>query len=68
MSTTVKVEMKPINTILARLGVDKTGDVQMFVTNTINRRITRYMPYRTGTLATKSKYIKSPTEIEVVSP
>lgn len=68
MSTTVKVNMKPVNTILARLGVNRNGDVQRFVTNTINLRITRYMPYRTGTLATKSKYVKSATEIEVIAP
>lgn len=68
MSTRIKVEMKPVNTILTRLGVNKTGNVQKFVTSTINRRITRYMPFRTGVLATKSKYIKSPTEIEVLGP
>ena len=48
MSTRVKVEMKPVNTILTRLGVDKTGDVQRFVTETVNRIITRYMPFRSG--------------------
>lgn len=68
MSTRIKVEMKPVNTILTRLGVDKTGDVQMQVTRIVNQRITRYMPYRTGALATKLKYIKSPTEIEVLGP
>lgn len=68
MSTRIKVEMKPVNTILTRLGVNKTGDVQRFVTSTVNRRITRYMPFRTGVLATKLKYIKSPTEIEVLGP
>lgn len=68
MSTRIKVEMKPVNTILARLGVNKSGDVQMQTTRIINQRITRYMPYRTGALSTKSKHIKSPTEIEVISP
>lgn len=68
MSTRIRVEMRPVNTIVNRLGVGRRGDVQLFVTHTVNRRITRYMPYRTGVLATKSKYIKSPTEIEVVSP
>lgn len=67
MSTRIKVEMKPVNTILTRLGVDKTGDVQMQVTRIVNQRITRYMPYRTGALSTKLKYIKSPTEIEVAA-
>lgn len=64
----VKVEMKPVRTIVNRLGVGKRGDVQQFVTNTINRRITRYMPYRSSALSTKLKHIKSPTEIEVLGP
>ena len=68
MSTRIRAEMKPIATILTRLGVDKTGDVQMQVTRIINKRITRYMPYRSGALATKQKHIKSPTEIEVIAP
>lgn len=68
MSTRIKVEMKPVSTILTRLGVDKNGDVQMQLTRIVNQRITRYMPYRTGALATKLKYIKSPTEIEVLGP
>lgn len=67
MSTRIRVEMKPVNTIVARLGVNKTGDVQRFVTESINRRMTRYMPFRSGVMATKDKHIKSPTEIEVVS-
>jgi hypothetical protein len=68
MSTRVKVNMKPVNTILTRLGVDKNGEVQRFVTNTINHRITRYMPFRTGALATKLKMVKSSTEIDVLGP
>ena len=68
MSTRIKVEMKPVDTILTRLGVDKNGDVQMQVTRIINNRITQYMPFRTGVLSTKSKRIKSPTEIEVAAP
>lgn len=68
MSTRVKVTMKPVNTIVNRLGVGKSGDVQRFVTETVNRRITRYMPFRSGVLATKLKFIKSSTEIEVLGP
>ena len=60
--------MNPIATILTRLGVNKTGDVQMQLTRIVNKRITRYMPFRTGALSTKLKYIKSPTEIEVSTP
>lgn len=68
MSTRIRVEMKPVNTIVARLGVNKTGDVQRFVTESINRRMTRYMPFRSGVMATKLKFVKSPTEIEVLGP
>lgn len=64
----VRVKIKPVNTILTRMGVKPDGDVQMFVTNTVNRRITRYMPFRSGALATKLKHIKSATEIEVLGP
>lgn len=65
MSTRIRVDMEPIASILKRLGIDKNGDVQKHATSIINKRITRYMPYRTGALSTKVKYIKSPTEIEV---
>lgn len=68
MSTRIKVNMKPVNQIVARLGIDKNGDVQRQVTKIVNQRITRYMPYKNGVLAYKSKYIKSPTEIEVLGP
>lgn len=64
----VKVEMKPIAQIIESHGVGKNGAVQLKVTNEINRRITRYMPYRASVLSTKSKYIKSPTMIEVDAP
>lgn len=68
MSTKIRVEMNSVNTILTELGVSKNGKVQDFVTHTINRRITKYMPYRSSVLATKLKIIKSPTEIEVMGP
>ena len=68
MSTRIKVNMKPVNQIVARLGLNPTGDVQKQTTAIINHRITRYMPYKNGVLAYESKYIKSPTEIEVLGP
>jgi hypothetical protein len=68
MKTRIKVDMKPVDTILTRLGVNKTGDVQMQLTRIVNKRITRYMPYRTGTLSSLPvKRIISPTEIEVAA-
>lgn len=68
MKTRIRVNMKTVNTIVNRLGLGKTGDVQMQLTRIVNQRITRYMPFRTGALSTKLKYIKSPTEIEVLGP
>ena len=69
MSDKIKVVMKPVGVILARLGVDRNGRVQRFLTETVNRRITRYMPYRTGALI-KLKFIpdSDPTEIVVNAP
>lgn len=55
MSTRIKVQMKPVNVIVNRLGLSRDGDVQMQLTRIVNQRITRYMPYRSSALATKSK-------------
>lgn len=68
MRTTVKVNMQPVGRIITRLGVNKNGDVQHFVTATVNRRLTRYMPYRSGALATKLKFVSGPSEITVLGP
>lgn len=68
MTTRIRVKMKPVNTIIARLGVGKSGDVQRFVTHEVNRRITRYMPYRSNALSTKLKIISGPAEITVLGP
>ncbi len=64
----IKVDMSPMNTVLTRLGVTPVGDVQKQVTKIVAHRITRYMPFRNGVLSTKLKFIKSPTEIEVLGP
>lgn len=53
MSTRVKVEMQPIQQILKNHGLDSNGRVQLYVTNMISRRMTRYMPFQSGALATK---------------
>lgn len=64
----IKVDMKPVSAVMDRLGVTARGDVQMQATRMVAQRITRYMPYRSGVLSTKLKFIKSPTEIEVLGP
>ena len=83
VKTKVKVDMAPVQQVMKRLGVTPTGDVQMCVTNMVNGRITRYMPFRAGVMATKTKFmgggdhqhlaegkkkIVSPTEIEILGP
>lgn len=64
----IKVDMKPVKSVMNGLGVTARGDVQMQATRMVAQRITRYMPYRSGVLSTKLKFIKSPTEIEVLGP
>ena len=68
MKFTVKVDVPEASQIIRRLGLDKNGDAQRFHTNNIKRRITRYMPYRTGTLSTKLKIMSGPDEITVLGP
>lgn len=75
----IKVDMAPVSSIMRRLGVTPDGKVQEFVTNMVNHRITRYMPFRSSVLATKAKIpgsehledrkrITGPTEITVFGP
>lgn len=44
----VKIELSTVQEITNRLGLDRSGETQQFVTAEVLRRITRYMPYRTG--------------------
>lgn len=46
--TVAYLEMNDISTILRDKGLDPNGDVQRFHTANVLRRITRYMPYRSG--------------------
>ena len=64
----VKVQMNSVSQILKEHGLDRDGYAQRYWTNIVNRRITRYMPYRSGALATKLKYISGPAEITVDAP
>lgn len=66
----IKVKMNSASQIIRAKGLDKNGDVQKFLINDVNKRITRYIPASSATrvLATKLKFIKSPTEIEIVAP
>lgn len=44
----VRVEMKPVNQIVKRLGLDPGGRAQRFHTLNVRNRIQKYMPFRTG--------------------
>lgn len=68
MSTWIRVETKPVNTIITKLGVGRNGDVQLVVTLAVNQRIGRYMPHLSGVLETKLKHITGDAEITVLGP
>lgn len=68
MSTTVKVRLKSVNQILKDHGLEKDGPVQQYWTSIVNKRITRYMPFKSGALATKLKFQAGPSEIIVLGP
>ena len=64
----VKVNLPGANQLIRRKGIDRDGDVQMFHTMNVNRRIGKYMPHLSGFLESKQKRIRSSTEIEVIGP
>lgn len=67
-SFTATYEMQPIQEILKKRGLGRNGAVQMQLTRIVNNRITAYMPYRTGVLATKLKRVVSPQSILIEGP
>lgn len=65
----IRLEMNPISQIIKAKGLDENGDVQKFLINTVNNRISRYMPASaSAVLSTKKKFIGSPTQIVVQGP
>lgn len=56
------IEMKPVETIKDRLGFDADGKIQLFVTNNCARRMDKYVPFDTGTLAETVMLDGKPTE------
>lgn len=48
MKTKVKIKMNPTARILRDHGLDAGGKVQMFHTQNVLRRITKYMPYKSN--------------------
>ena len=49
-----KLIMNPTDRIIRDHGLDVAGDVQMFHTQNVLRRIQKYMPYRTGATIKKT--------------
>lgn len=68
MSTTVKVKVKPASQILKDHGLEKDGPIQDYWTSIVNKRIKRYMPVKSGALATKRKFQAGPSSIIVLGP
>lgn len=50
MAMKIKVELKPIQSIFGRLGIQDRGKAQLFLMNDAYRRMSKYVPFRTGTL------------------
>ena len=61
----ISVKVNPLTDAVKELGLNVTGKTQLYATHEIRRRMTRYMPYRTGTLATKLTAVTSSTTITV---
>lgn len=57
----IKVDMKPVESVMNGLGVTARGDVQKFHTANVRRRIQKYMPYRSGATI-KLMVVQSPAD------
>ena len=64
----VKLDMRPAQRIVHRLGLSEDGAVQRYWTHEVLRRMLRYMPYRTGTTSGRLTYKVNQTEIETAAP
>lgn len=64
----VKVDMPKAAEIIKKKGIGKAGDVQLFLTHNINRRIGKFMPHLTGAMETKQKRVTGSDEITVFGP
>ena len=64
----VRLDMRPAQHIVDRLGLAGDGDAQRWWTHEVHRRMLRYMPYRTGTTSGRLTYQRSPTQLETAAP
>ena len=67
MSTRIKIHIDPDAILLAH-GLNDGGDAQRFFTENVSKRITKYMPYRSGALSSKLKRVSAPNEITISAP
>lgn len=68
MKFTIEADMTPVRDVLYNMGLNPGGDAQQQLTHEVSRRMTRYMPYRSGALSTKLKTVSGPSEITVEGP
>lgn len=70
MATRIRTRgtLPTVGAIVDKLGLDKHGRVQRFLTSEVHRRMIKYMPYLTGTTASKLTRVISDTEIETAAP
>lgn len=68
MSTTVKIVAPAAEEIVKNHNLEDGGSVQQYWTSIVNRRMTNYMPFRSGALATKLKFQANASEIVVAAP
>lgn len=64
----VKVDMKPTSVIKARLGLQPSGPVQKFFTDTCYKAMDKYVPMDEGNLRTVVSFSIDGTEIIYESP
>ena len=69
MPSFIKVDLKEVEELVGRLGSEKTAQrAQIAFTMEVNRRIGRYMPFRSGVMSGKKKIMVGPNEILVDVP
>jgi hypothetical protein len=66
MSFSVKVELNSIDSIERRLGIENNGRAQLFLANEAYRRMSKYVPFRTGKL--RDTVNISPSTVDYLVP
>lgn len=68
MRMAVKVGLKSANQILKDHGLEKDGPIQRYWTSIVNKRLTKYMPFKSGALSTKLKLQLGQSKIMILGP